>query len=60
MPRLSASIFLSLVADIPFESAQMTYRETLENGFQYAYQVILLGPGGEEGEKSNIVEFLHD
>ena len=51
---------LSLAAKIPFKSPQMNYSEVLEIGYQYAYQVVLYGKTDREGEKSNIVDFMHD
>ena len=50
---------LSLVAKIPFKSPQMNYSEELEEGYQYAYQVVLYDKTGQEGEKSNIVDFRY-
>jgi hypothetical protein len=52
-------VTLSFVADIPFKSNPMRYEETLEKGYQCAYQVLLYDKNGQAGEKSNIIEFIH-
>jgi hypothetical protein len=51
---------LSFVTSIPFESRHMNYREVLEKGYHYAYQVILYDQADQEGEKSNMVNFTYE
>ena len=51
---------LSLAERIPFNSPQMNYSEELEKGYQYAYQVVLYDKADQEGEKSNIIDFMHE
>jgi predicted small lipoprotein YifL len=51
---------LSFVTSIPFESGHMNYREVLEKGYHYAYQVLLYDQADREGKKSNIVDFTYE
>jgi hypothetical protein len=51
---------LVFVTNIPFESRHMNYREALDKGYQYAYQVVLYDQTDQEGEKSNMVDFMYE
>jgi hypothetical protein len=53
-------LMFSVIKKMPRESAEMTYREQLESGYQYAYKVVLYAPGGQEGDGSNVVRVRYE
>jgi hypothetical protein len=53
-------VTLSFIADVPFTSTPMLYEEKLEKGYRYVYQVFVYDKNGQTGERSNIVDFVHN
>lgn len=53
-------LMFSLVKEIPHASVDMSYAETLETGFRYAFKVVLVDSGGAEGADSNVVRFTFE
>ena len=45
----------SLMGRFPARSGTMQFQDTIENGFDYYYKVVLYDDGNHDGEDSNIV-----